>query len=411
MIKNKLSRDKILRAKTAILMRSPEESLADTIYRDRDAFSGFRLLMASDAAGEPIQQMLAESGNFAAVFCGKRVLAFSDELEAKMQKGPTDLMFGIRAILDTNVLSELPSLFRGQKIDKQTRLIEILQDIDQNFDRKVDWSFASLENLREAAKPNNPWPYLKVAAVRKFEADKQWRSGVKSFDEFIPAAEEQWRAWLGSEEIWHQIHRRDVVYAVLLFAMLECWRKRSIQQTMRGLLRFCLESFKTIPMKEIYFGWKAIRGIHDSAEQLSVFNESALKAPKKNSLDRISALAWDLFLFRYCETLMTQMKGNEFFVPAVTTLDAKLLATINACPLRAILMHEDAEYVETIFDDELAFHQCFEASMDDSIRKTYNDPARQAMAGTISSHRLREVIFHLESEVLKMVASNAGSMS
>jgi hypothetical protein len=108
---------------------------------------------------------------------------------------------------------------------------------------------------------------------------------------------------------------------------------------------------------------------------------------------------------------MTQMKGNGFFVPAVTTLDAKLLATINACPLRAILMHEDAEYVETIFDDELAFHQCFEASMDDSIRKNYNDPARHAMAGTISSHGLREVILHLESEVLKMVASNAGSMS
>ena len=59
----------------------------------------------------------------------------------------------------------------------------------------------------------------------------------------------------------------------------------------------------------------------------------------------------------------------------------------------------------------LAFHQCFEASMDDSIRKTYNDPARQAIAGTISPHRLREVIFHLESEVLYMVTSNAGSMS
>lgn len=406
MFNNKLSRDKILRAKSAILNRAPDESLSDTIYRDRDAFSGFRLLMASDVTGAPIQDELAKTGNFASIFCGKGLLAFSDEIELQMNKGPTELMFGVQVILDTNVLSELPRLFRRQDIAKQTRLLEILRDIDQNFGRKIDWSFASLENVREVAKPNNPWPYLKVAAVRKFAADDQWWNGAKTFDEFIPAAEEQWRTWLGSEEIWHQIHRRDVVYAVLLFSMLECWRRSTVSQTMNGLLCFCLDSFQTIPMKEIYFGWKAIRGIHEPSAQLSVFSEASIRTPKKDSLRRISALAWDLFLFRYCETLMSQMKGNGFYVPAVTTLDAKLLSSINACPLRAILIHDDAEFASTIFDDELAFHECFDASLDDSIRKAYNDPVRQTKAGTISAYALREVISKLESEVSVMVKLN-----
>jgi len=66
-------------------------------------------------------------------------------------------------------------------------------------------------------------------------------------------------------------------------------------------------------------------------------------------------LAWDLFLFRWCETLCTQMKGNNFYVPVVTTLDGKLLDAVRSCPLRALLIHDSGGLVEALFDDELVF--------------------------------------------------------
>ncbi|WP_013586771.1 hypothetical protein [Paraburkholderia phenoliruptrix] len=396
-------REKLRRAKTAILNQDRHQSLADIIATDREAFSGLRLLFASDVSGTPIQSSLEATGCASSLFCGKGMLAFSDEIEAQMRLGRAELLFGVRAILDTNLLSDLPKFFAGDAIRTREQVEASLQFVIQNLGGKIDWTFASLENLREAGKPNNPWPFLKVAAAHHFD-----RHGISPIHregllEYVPAADDQWQAWMASDECWRQITRRDLFYAIMLFSVHECWKGSAVDAAMSNLVDFCLESFNTLPLKELYFGWKAIKGIHEPTGRLAVFAERPLSSPTKDSLGRISALAWDLFLFRWCETLMTELKGSMFYVPAVTTLDADLLATIKACPLRAILMDDAGKAVEAIFDDELDFQRCLHDSISDSARIRIDDPERQAKSGSISRYSLSQAIYSLEAEVADMV--------
>lgn len=402
-MKKNINREKFIRAKTAILNQDGSQSLAEIIAIDRDAFSGLRLLFASNISGVPIQGALDEAGCVTSLFCGKGMLAFSDEIEAEMVSGCADIQFGVRAILDTNFLSDLPKFFAGNEISTRKSVETVLEYVQTELDGHIDWTFASLENLREVSKANNPWPFLKVAAAHHFDKRGLSPAGAAGLLEYMPAAEDQWRSWLASDFCWRQVIRRDLCYAVTLFSVLECWKGSTVNAAMSNLVDFCLEEFNTIPLKELYFGWKAISGIHEPSGRLAVFAERALCLPTKDSLKRISALAWDLFLFRWCETLMTELKGAKFYIPAVTTLDNDLLATIKACPLRALLVDDSNEAVEAIFDDELDFQQCLRVSISEASRTRIDDPERQTKADRISRYKLAQVILSLEAEVTDML--------
>lgn len=402
-MKKNTNREKFRRAKAAILNQDGHRSLAEIIAGDRDAFSGLRLLFASDVSGAPIQATLEETGCASSLFCGKGMLVFSDEIEAQMRLGRADIQFGVRAILDTNLLSDLPKFFAGNELSTRASVEAALQFVLANLGGHIDWTFASLENLREVSKANNPWPFLKVAAAHHFDKRGLSPIGKEGLLEYMPAADDQWRSWLASDDCWRQITRRDLCYAVTLFAVRECWKGSTVNEAMSNLVDFCLESFNTLPLKELYFGWKAITGIHEPSGRLAVFAERALCFPTKDSLKRISALAWDLFIFRWCETLMTELKGAKFYIPAVTTLDNALLATIKACPLRALLVDDTGEAVEAIFDDELDFQRCLDNSISDASRIKIDDPERQAKADRISRYELAQAIFSLEVEIAEMV--------
>lgn len=397
--------DKMRRAKAAILCRDPHESFADTVMRDREAFSGLRVLYASDYSGTPVQAAIEQSGTISSPFCGIGMLAFSDEIEEQMKSSAAPIMFAVRALLDTNLLSDLPKFLCGESITTRDRVASALQFLDKDLQRTIDWTFASLENLREVSKPNNPWPFLKVAAARYFMDHGLSTTDIDGLKRYIPEAEDQWQTWLGSPISWHHVFRRDVCYAILLFAILECWKGSSVSDAMSKLVDFSLDTFETIPLKELYFGWKAIQGMHSPVDRLALFAEAPLASPNKKSLDRISALAWDLFLFRWVETTMTELKGNVFFVPAVTTLDDDLLAAIKACPLRALLIFDSEKTVEAVFDDSLQFHECLDASISNATRERIEDPARKASAGNISRFRLSHTISELEKEISKAVSS------
>lgn len=393
--------DKMRRAKAAILYRDPRESFEQTIMRDRDAFSGLRVLYASDYSGAPLQAAMDQAGLVSSMFCGIGMLAFSDDIEKQMSFGNASIGFGVRAMLDTNLLSDMPKFLCGEDITTRDRVAVVLDFLDRGLQRNIDWTFASLENLREVSKPNNPWPFLKVAAARHFLDHGLSKADIAGLNRYIPEAEDQWRSWLGSPESWRHIFRRDLCYAILLFAILECWRGNSVRDTMSSLVNFCLNTFATVPLKELYFGWKAVQGIHSPTDQLVLFAEPALASPSKSSLARVSALAWDLFLFRWVETTMTELKENMFYVPAVTTLDNNLLAAIKACPLRALLIFDSEKTVEAVFDDELLFHKCLANSVSDAIRERINDPIRQANSGNISRFVLSYTISGLEEEICK----------
>lgn len=402
--------NKMLRVKAAILSRSPKDSLWDIVASDREAFTGFRVLFASDEGGVPLQAMDKSSNPnmpIVSLFTGKGIFAFSDAIEKQMEKGSARLAFPIISLLDTNFLSELPAFFRGETSKHHEKVAETLKYIEHESGRGFDWSFAALENLRELFKPNNPWPYQKVAAAKMFDAmmhlpavQERVSKGHKvRLEDYIAEAELMWTAILTDRESWASLQRRDVMHAIILRAMLECWSGKSVDEGVHCLAEFCLDNFNMVPLKEIYFGWKALTGFAETGNKMSIFDEPSLRNPNGDSNNRISALAWDLYLFRHCETMMTEKKGNQFMLPFVTTLDDGLLKAIKSCPLRAIVIHEEARLVESLFDDHINFSICLDRSLSDETKIRINDPVRKLSSKKISNHDLSYLINKLESEV------------
>ncbi|MFP3758381.1 hypothetical protein SB751_31360, partial [Cupriavidus sp. SIMBA_020] len=78
-------------------------------------------------------------------------------------------------------------------------------------------------------KPNNPWPFLKVAAACHFSEHGCVPVNKEELSAYIPKAEEQWQSWLTSDVCWRQVVRRDVCYAVALFAIQQCWEGRAVE--------------------------------------------------------------------------------------------------------------------------------------------------------------------------------------
>ena len=146
-------------------------------------------------------------------------------------------------------------------------------------------------------------------------------------------------------------------------------------------------------------------GFEERTQRLPIFDEAPLVTPGKHSLSRLSAVAWDLFLFRWCETLMTQMRDNSFYVPLITTLDKGLLDAIRSCPLRAVLMHDEGGLVEAMFDDEFDFQRTLDNSISDSALRRINDPERQIQGLTISRHALSSSIRETEDAISKLCRS------
>lgn len=363
------SKDKILRVKTAILTADDSYSLKDIVDSEEHAFSGIRMLFSTEAAGTQLQVPESHSHIMRGIFSRSRLLAYSDSIRREMEVGTSVICFKRRALLDTNLLSDMPKYFYGSDFSTKEKVKETLDAIENVYSGGFDYCFPMLENLRQFTYDNNPHPVAKVSAAIYF--DHKLRNSLKSqtkesevFEPYFEQAENVWLNFRASKEMWSMIDRRDLIYAVLLKTYHLCWSKNiiTIESALHELVEFCLDKFGVFPLKELYFSWKIVVGF-SVGYFTPVFDESSLKSPKKDSISRIGALAWDLFIFRFSETLLTEEKGNAFYVPSVTTLDQGLLDTVSSCPVKAMISFPAIGYVETVFEDELLFQQCLNSSI------------------------------------------------
>lgn len=343
------------------------------------------------------------------MFCGSGFLAFSNEFEAEMKAGHSPLAFGIRVLFDTNFLSDMPKILSQEMFSRKAEMEATLNHIVEQLEKSFDWSFAALENIREVVKQNNPWPYRKVAAIKLFDAMPSLSAALEAnanghgidSDKFISAAEEHWRAFLGNEETWKALARRDLIYCLMLKTMILCWSGASTAKTLATLSDFSVRVLGTLPLKELYFAWKCATGFASPEKRLEIFAEAPLRKPSQNSLLRISALAWDFFFFRWCETLLSEHRGPMFVVQAITTLDKGLLDAVRACPLRAVLISDSGSRVEAIFDDELEFQMSLREAMPSDLQREIADPC-WAPSKSVSRYLLSKTIHDLETDIQRM---------
>lgn len=406
-----MNKSNILCAKSAIINADESYSLMDIIDSERESFCGARLLYSTENAGVQLNDF-ADQELLTGLFSNSRLLAFSDEIMKQMNNNDCQLLFKQRVIFDTNLISDLPKYFNNESLSTREKIEKILSIVKHSFAKGYDFSFPMLENLRKFTESNNSWPIYKVAA--SFYLDEKLQNTALSNKPFsykdtptlFEKSEKLWDSFRGSEHVWKQIDRRDLIYVILLKTMDICWSSSNltIENALEKIVQFCIDELNVLPLKELYFAWKAIVGFLYS-EFTPIFNESPLKSPNKKTLDRISALSWDLFLFRFTETLFSEEKGNSFYVPSVTTLDTALLDTIKLCPIKAVLMYDDIGYVETIFSDELNFQHCLAASTTQKQKEILDNEKRAINNRYTSRYRLQMAILKYEKNIKNHVSA------
>ncbi|WP_194441500.1 hypothetical protein [Pseudoalteromonas simplex] len=403
------NKNKITQVKEAILTAPENSSLKDIVDSDKKAFNGIRMLYSTNAAGAQLQIDESLEHLFTGVFSKKRLLAYSDSIRTEMEEGTSVICFKQRALFDTNLLSDLPKYFKGAEFSTRKKVEKVIEAVSEVYGGGFDYSFPMLENLREFTCANNPYPVAKVSAAIYF--DNKLRGNLTSssnqddlFAPYIEQAESVWMSYRSNQHTWNMIDRRDLIYAVMLKTFQLCWTTNNItiEIALNNLIEYCLNELGVLPLKELYFAWKAVIGF-SVGYFTPVFDEKLLKSPKSKSVDRIGALAWDLFIFRFTETLLTEEKENNFYIPSVTTLDKGLLSTIVSCPAKAMISFPDLKYVETIFEDELQFQQCLNSSMSAKQRDRITDPNRGIKGSKRLRHYMSVSIANLEKSINRLV--------
>jgi len=363
------TKEKITRVKEAILLADEKSSLKDIIFSDKVAFNGIRMLFSTNAAGAELQVNESTKHVFSGIFSKDRLLAYSDTIHDEMEAGQSIIAYKRRALFDTNLISRLPEYFEKKDFSSKEKVKDVLELVKTVYGGGFDYSFAMLENLREFIKDNNPNPVNKVAAAKYFDnlirgTHKSTSNKTDTLEQYYEEAELSWLEFRASKYAWSLIDRRDLIYAVMLKTYCICWTSNiiTIENALNELVDYCINKFDVLPLKELYFAWKVILGF-SVGHFTPVFDEPQLKTPKSKSIKRINALSWDLFIFRFLETLLTEEKGNCFYIPSITTLDKGLLDTISGCPLKAMISFEHINQVETIFEDSHLFHQCLDSSL------------------------------------------------
>ena len=404
-------RDKVARVKEAILCADKNSSLKEIVDIDPLAFKGIRMLYSTNASGAILQVEGKARDVFTGIFSKDRLLAYSDSIRAEMESGNSTICYIQRALFDTNLISGLPKFFTGEELSTRSHISDILSVITTEYGGGFDYSFTMLENLRQFTSCNNPHPVHKVAAAIYF--DHLIRGKIEShsdedniFEPYFEQSETKWSNFRVDKHMWRQVDRRDVIYAILLKTYHMCWtiNQITIESALHDLIDYCLSELGIVPLKELYFCWKVIAGF-SVGYFAPVFDEKPLKSPKKKSVDRISALAWDLFIFRFVETLLTEEKGNKFYIPIITTLDKGLLDTIAECPVRAMISFPEIGYVETIFEDELLFQQCLHTAMSVKQKEKILASDRSIKGEKKLRHYVSLSIYDLEKKINGLVPS------
>lgn len=402
--------DKVRRVKSAILSAANNSSLQDIIDSDAAAFRGVRMLYSTESSGAELQVQDSARHLLAGIFSKRKLLAYSDSISEEMKLGVSKVYYKRRILFDTNLLTDLPRYFLGEELSTRDKVAEILSIIETEYSGGFDYVFSVLENLREFVKGNNPYPVRKVAAAIYLDHLVRGEVGLeedksKLLDPYFLQAESLWASFRSSQDAWNMVDRRDSIYFVMLETFYFLWSRGGLtmENTLNYLVDRCLNVLGVLPLKELYFAWKAIIG-SSTGYYTPVFDEPDLKRPTKGSIRRIGALSWDLYVFRFIEMILTEEKGNGFYVPTFTTLDKGLLATIYSCPAKAMISFGDMRFVETIFEDELLFQQCLVASLSMRQKKILTEVDRGVGGDKKLRYYTSLSIADTEKKIMKLVS-------
>ncbi|MDG6774716.1 hypothetical protein QCB45_10270 [Thiomicrorhabdus sp. ZW0627] len=398
-----------------IVLHDPQDSFLKLIEGNRELFKGLKLIYSTnnietDFSNYPLKKIEEDCPVLKKFFYGSGLLFYSDELFRRtLIEGKIKIPLDYSLSLDSNAAEKFRVWENGGSLDKdQDRFEELVRFIKEGEDDgfNFDYSFFIIENLLDSMKEENDRPFNTVRALKRFD---HLNYDPDDFDIALPRfnegrdfagrrAIETLHLFQTSKDVLNLLDRRKSLYIILLKAVILKQNKSTVlSDQLAELVGFTLDTIGKFAKSEIYFAWKFLKygGDFDFFNPISQLG--------KKSIKKIRGMSWDLFAFRYQETLASKSYRSDFFVPFFASFDNKFVKLAKACPVRCILTDDRDKRVFTVFLDEYEFHEDLDASMNQELKFKISNPVEKIkrLNMKITSKYLDEKILEIENELTK----------
>jgi len=404
-----------------IMFHDPNKNFAALVESNRNLFKGFKVVYSTfninnTFSGTCLKSIEDDCAVLKKFFYGTGLLYYTDELYEKTKvEGRIDIPIDYSLSLDSNVAEKFRIWEKGGDLSaEKSRFEELVHFIkDTKVDDKgqgfnFDYNFFIIENLLDSMKENNHRPFNSIRALKRFDHLHYER---KKFDidkpRFTETREEAGKRAIETLHTYHSsnegfkfLHRRKGLYLILLKAVvLKQQRSLTLSEKMNELTLFSLNSLGKFAKNELYYCWKMLK----YGDKLRFFSDPISQLNKK-SLSKIKGMSWDLFAFRYQETLASKANIGEFYVPFFASFDNRFVDLAAACPIRVIIIDDQDKRVITLHLDEAEFQQELNSSLSPETLNTLQDPKAKIarMNSTVTDKKLDTLISSLEVEINKL---------
>jgi len=361
-------------------------SFAELIETNRKVFEGLRVIystnnISSEFGLVPLQGIEKECRIASKFFGGSGLLFYSDQIyKDTIEKGKINIPLDYSLTFDSNVAEVFRIYERGGVIQSKETLFELINFIHQ-YNFNFDYTFFIIENLKYLMDPQNIRPYNTIVALKRFdflnyELFKENPDEPKfdiSKEKASKKAIETIYTFNRSSAVQDLLSRRTAIYVILLKSILLNWElPNNEHENLNKLIRFCLAKIGKFPKIELYFAWKYLK----YGKNFNFF--SSIMQPNAKTIKSAKSMSWDLYSLRLQETLSTGKSRGNFFIPFFSSYDKKFFELSKACPVRSMVIDDEYEMVNTIFEDEIEFQKDLSDSMDSEITFQLNNHEERA---------------------------------
>lgn len=363
-----------------IVLASPTSSFADIIESDRESFRGLEVVYStnsttSEVLGGSFKSIEEKCPILKNYFYGSAVLFYTDVIyERTLSEGTINIPLEYSFVLDSNAAERFRIFENGGNLgaDEESfdSLLRFLYGGDEGGLR-MNFGFFMLENLENARNLSNMRPFNTIRAIKRCRSlvYSDGRVDIRN-PKFTEGREEVGREaartiyeYQSDAKIAELAFSRLVVYASLLkLAEMSMGDKRRRRDKLRDFIEFITDSLGKFAKLEAYIAWKFLK----HGEDLRFF--SPIMNPRPNMISKLKGMSWDIYSMRFLETMGSESRMADFYLPFFATYDNRFRELFDFCPVQAVVIDREIGQMTTVFLDEMDFQSDVRASLDSRSR-------------------------------------------
>lgn len=385
------------------------EDILGLVARERDVFSGFRIIYSTDAidpsrgAGMLFSDIEKLFPLIRKQFYGEGVVFISDRIVDAIAIRQQYAVSCARLVtLDSNVVEECRRLVEGKNPSDLKKIRMLIKAMNSGM-FVFDYSLFMLENLTNALMPDNDRPRRSIAAMKMMEEVNVIGSKSES-DEIqfkmdrryaLELADEVIASYTTNDSLMRTIYiDQRANCAVLMKAALLNYNKRlSLHEKLQSIVEFSHSCVGKVLRLPIFIAWKLFSGQDKHPFLAPILSRG------KNTAQKIKGMSWDISLLNIQRIQLANPIGAEFNLPFLCSFDRRFVNFASFCKIRACVIDPSTKRVHNILLEENEFNEALSAIHSEiSEHFTIRQVAKRTSTN-LNIETIETLISELENEI------------